>query len=281
MSQPLATDNIRNVVLLGHAGTGKSTLFEAMLFAAGKTKKMGSLADGNLVSDFDDEEKKRKMSIHCAMGHFDIDGTRIHVLDVPGMTDFVGEARAAVQAAEAAILVIDSVDGVQIGTEKIWQYLNEHNIPRIIFVNKMDKDRASYAKIIENLEASFHAHLVSLCIPIGEGEKLEGVIDILDEKAMRPKALGSRETVISDLPADMKALVQAQRGKLAEIAAEGDDEERNQLKRHVEHRRHGHGWLDFLIGRVFASGHVYPPAFLNARSLSLRKPMALQSLRTA
>lgn len=224
MSQPLATDNVRNVVLLGHAGTGKSTLMEAILYVAGKIPKMGSLNEGNLVSDFDDEEKKRKMSIHCTMGHLELDGVKIHVLDVPGTTDFIGEARAAVQAAEAAILVIDSVDGVQIGTEKAWQFLNNNNIPRVIFVNKMDKDRASYTKIIENLESSFHAHLVSLCIPIGEGATLEGVIDIIDEKAMKQKAKGSSETVVGEVPADLKSLVHSERGKLAEIAAEGDDE---------------------------------------------------------
>jgi elongation factor G len=224
MSQPLATDNIRNVVLLGHAGTGKSTLFEAMMYVAGKTKKMGTLADGSLVSDFDDEEKKRKMSIHCAMGHFECDGVKITVLDVPGMTDFIGEARAAVQAAEAAILVVDAVDGIQIGTEKAWQYLNEHNIPRIIFINKMDRERASYENIIGHLESGFHAHLVSLCMPIGEADTFEGVIDILEEKAQRPKAKGSAETVTSELPAHMKAMVHAERTKLAERAAEGDDE---------------------------------------------------------
>jgi elongation factor G len=224
MSQPLATDNIRNVVLLGHAGTGKSTLLEAILYVAGKTQKMGSLQDGTLVSDFDDEEKKRKMSIHCAMGHFEIDGVKIHVLDVPGTTDFIGEARAAVQAAEAAIIVVDSVDGVQIGTEKAWQFCNNNNIPRILFVNKMDKERASYDKIIQNLEASFHAHFVSMCIPVGEGEKLEGVIDIIDEKMMKQKEKGSAQTVVIDLPADMKQMVDAERAKLVERAAEGDDE---------------------------------------------------------
>ncbi|HEY1406338.1 MAG TPA: GTP-binding protein, partial [Spirochaetota bacterium] len=224
MSQPLATDNIRNVVLLGHAGTGKSTLLEAILFAAGKIPKMGSLQEGTLVSDFDDEEKKRKMSIHCAMGHIEIDGVKIHLLDVPGTTDFVGEARAAVQAAQAAILVIDSVDGVQIGTEKAWQFCTNNNIPRIIFVNKMDKERASYEKIMENLEASFHAHFVSMCIPIGAGESLEGVIDIIEEKAMRQKEKGSSQTIVADLTPEMKALVDKQREKLVERAAEGDDE---------------------------------------------------------
>jgi elongation factor G len=224
MSQPLATDSIRNVVLLGHAGTGKSTLLEALLFSAGKISKMGSLQEGNLVSDFDDEEKKRKMSVHCAMGHFEIDGVTINILDVPGTTDFVGEARAAVQAADAAILVVDAVDGVQIGTEKAWQFLNNNNIPRIIFVNKMDRERASYQKIIDNLEASFHAHLVSLCIPIGEAETLEGVVDIIEEKSLRQKVKGNPETVIADVSADMKALVHSQREKLVEVAAEGDDE---------------------------------------------------------
>lgn len=224
MSQPLATDNIRNVVLLGHAGTGKSTLMEAILYSAGKIPKMGSVQDGTLVSDFDDEEKKRKMSIHCAMGNIEVDGVKIHILDVPGTTDFVGEARAAVQAAQAAILVIDSVDGIQIGTEKAWQYCTANNIPRIVFVNKMDKERASYAKIMEVLEAGFHAHFVSMCIPVGEGPSLEGVIDIIEEKAMKQKEKGSPQTIISDLSPEQKAIVDKEREKLVERAAEGDDE---------------------------------------------------------
>jgi len=224
MSQPLATDNIRNVVLLGHAGTGKSTLMEAILYIAGKIPKMGSLQDGTLVSDFDDEEKKRKMSIHCAMGNIEMDGVKIHLLDVPGTTDFIGEARAAVQAAQAAIIVVDSVEGIQIGTEKVWQFCANNNIPRILFVNKMDKERASYQKIMDNLESGFHAHFVSMCIPVGEGDSLEGVIDIIEEKTMKQKEKGSPQTIVSDVSADMKSLVDKEREKLVERAAEGDDE---------------------------------------------------------
>jgi elongation factor G len=224
MSQPLSSDSIRNVVLLGHAGTGKSTLLEAILFCSGKIPKRGTLEEGSLVSDFDDEEKKRKMSVHCAMSSVVRDGITINILDVPGTTDFVGEARAAVQAADAAILVVDAVDGVQIGTEKSWQYLNANGIPRILFVNKMDKERASYQSIIDNLESSFSAHLVSLCVPIGEGESLEGVVDIIDEVSLRQKENGSCETVRGDVPAGLKDHVHEQRGKLIERAAEGDDE---------------------------------------------------------
>jgi elongation factor G len=224
MSQPLSSNPIRNVVLLGHAGIGKSTLLEALLFSSGKISKMGSLGEGSLVSDFDDEEKKRKMSIHCVLSSIDYNGSMINILDVPGTTDFVGEARAAVQAADAAILVVDAVDGVQIGTEKAWQYLNANNIPRIIFVNKMDKERASYQRIIDNLESSFNAHLVSMCVPIGEGEKLEGVVDIVDEAAFKPKFKGGTETVRGDVPDGLKGHVHEQREKLVERAAEGDDE---------------------------------------------------------
>ena len=124
------------------------------------------------------------------MGFVELDGVKINVLDTPGTADFIGEARAAIQAAEAVILVVDSVDGVQIETEKAWRYLNENNIPRIIFVNKMDKERASFDKVMENIKTGLKANIAPLCIPSGEGEKFSGVIDLYQMKLQTPKGGG-------------------------------------------------------------------------------------------
>jgi elongation factor G len=222
MLKEYKADQIRNVAIIGHGGTGKSTLLDAMLLAVGKIDKIGNPNQGTLTSDYDEDEKKRMMSIRSAMGFVELDGVKINILDTPGTADFIGEARAAIQAAEAVILVVDSVDGVQIETEKAWRYLNENNIPRIIFVNKMDKERASYSKVMENIKVSLKATIAPLCIPSGEGEKFSGVIDLCQMKLQMSKA-GGKDVTVADIPADMKSKTDAERNKLVEVAAEGDD----------------------------------------------------------
>ena len=154
MLKEYKADQIRNVAIIGHGGTGKSTLLEAMLFVGGKIDKMGSADSGTLVSDFDDDEKSKKISIKGSMGFVEFEDVKINIIDTHGTADFIGETRAALQACETAVLVVDSVDGVQIETEKAWRYLTENNIPRIIFVNKMEKERANYEKVIEKIKSA-------------------------------------------------------------------------------------------------------------------------------
>ncbi|HOD14800.1 MAG TPA: elongation factor G [Spirochaetota bacterium] len=222
MLKEYKADQIRNIALIGHGGTGKSTLMDAMLLAGGKIDKIGNPNQGTLTSDYDDDEKKRMMSIRSAMGFVEIDGVKINILDTPGTADFIGEARAAVQAAECVILVIDSVDGVQIETEKWWRYLNENNIPRIIFINKMDKERASFDKAMDSVKTGLKAAVAPLCVPVGEGEKFSAVIDLFQMKVQTLKA-GGKDVAMGDIPADMKAKADTERTKLVEVAAEGDD----------------------------------------------------------
>lgn len=222
MLKEYKTEQIRNVAIIGHGGTGKSTLLEAMLFVGGKIDKMGSIDNGTLVSDYDDDEKERKISIKSAMGFVEFEEVKINIIDTPGTADFVGEARTALQAVETAILVVDSVDGVQIETEKAWRYLTENNIPRIIYVNKMDKERASYNKVIDNLKQSLGVNVASLCVPNGEGESFTGVIDTIDMKLFTPKGNGS-DVNVSEIPADMLEISEAERLNLIELGAEGED----------------------------------------------------------
>lgn len=217
------TQDIRNVVILGHSSTGKSTLFDAILFVCKKIDKIGNPNDGSLTSDFDEEEKKRSMSTRSTLGFVEIDNTKINILDTPGMSDFIGEARGALQVAEMAILVIDSVDGIQIETEKAWRYLTENNIPRIIFINKMDKERANFNELLNNLKSAFNTNIIPLCIPIGEGDDFKGTIDLIQKKSIAPKGDG-RDEVYVDIPEDMKTIVEEARAKLIELAAEGEDE---------------------------------------------------------
>jgi len=223
MLKEYKTGDIRNVAIIGHGGTGKSTLLESMLFVGGQIDRMGSQESGTLVSDFDDDEKERKISIKTSLGFVEHDGVKINILDTPGTADFVGESRAALQAVETAILVVDSVDGVQIETEKAWRYLAENNIPRIIFVNKMDKERANYSKVIENLKSALGVNVASLTIPDGEGESFKGVVDTTQMKLFTPKGDG-KDVTISGIPDNMKEQVELERLNLIELGAEGTDE---------------------------------------------------------
>ncbi|MCP4136994.1 MAG: elongation factor G [bacterium] len=223
MLKEYKTEQIRNVAIIGHDGTGKSTLFDAMLFVGGQIDKVGSVSNGTLTSDYDAEEKEKQMSIRSALGFVELDGVKINIIDTPGKSDFVGEARAALQVAECAILVVDAVDGVQIETEKAWRFLKDNNIPRIIFVNSMDKERANYDNVIVNLKSSLKVNTASLCIPQGQGDQFTGVVDIIDMKLMTPKGTG-KDVTVTDIPDDMKDLAELERSNLIELAAEGDDE---------------------------------------------------------
>ncbi len=222
MLKEYKTAQIRNVTIIGHGSTGKSTLMDAMLFVGGKVDKIGNPAQGTLTSDYDDEEKSRQMSIRNALGFIEVDDVKINIMDTPGMSDFIGEARAALQVADTAILVVDAVDGVQIETGKAWRYLKEHQIPTIVFVNKMDKERASF-DIVESIKADLKTNVVPMCLPVGAAESFSGVVDLIDMKAMSPKGDG-KDVMTTDVPADMKSDAESARGSLIETAAEGDDE---------------------------------------------------------
>ncbi|HXK65624.1 MAG TPA: GTP-binding protein, partial [Spirochaetota bacterium] len=221
MLKEYSTENVRTVAIVGHGSTGKSTLFDAMLFICGQIDKIGKPDDGSLTSDYDEEEKSRKISIRSALGFVEIDDVKINIIDTPGMSDFVGEARAAIQVAEAAIVVVDAVDGVQIETEKVWRYLESKKIPRIIFINKMDKERANFNAIIDNLKSHFNAKFAAVCIPVGEADKHSGIVDLIEMKAMMPKPDGKIQ--VSDIPADLKKAAEDARNSLMELSAEGDD----------------------------------------------------------
>ncbi len=223
MLKEYKSDQIRNVAIIGHGSTGKSTILDSMLLMNGKIDKIGTPQDGTLTSDYDEEEKSRQISIRSALGFVEHDDVKINIIDTPGMSDFIGEARAALQVADAAILVVDSVDGVQIETEKAWRYLSEHAIPRIIFVNKMDKERANFEKIIENIETNLNAKVAPLCIPLGEADGLKGIIDLIEMKSLTPKQDG-KSVNTAEVPAELKDIAQKHRNGLVELAAEGVDE---------------------------------------------------------
>ena len=174
-----STDKIRNVALLGHSSCGKTTITEALLFNTKVTNRMGKVEDGNTVSDFDKEEKERQVSIGASVIPIECQGTKINFLDTPGYFDFVGEVYGALKVADGAVLVIDASSGIEVGTEKSWKYLEQRNMPRIIFINKLDKENIKFDELLDNLRDKFGKKVIPFTLPIGKGENIDGYMDIL------------------------------------------------------------------------------------------------------
>jgi elongation factor G len=212
------SDRLRNVVLLGHGGSGKTSLAEAMLFDTGAVNRLGSVDDGTAVSDWDDEERRRKMSINASLIPCEWQGFKLNVLDTPGYMDFVGEVISAVRVADAALVVLDSVGGVEVGTEQVWHYADRHKLPRLAFVNKMERENVDYAGVVAQITAKFDAIAVPLQLPIGGQADFKGVVDLLTQKAY----LGEKAAE-SPIPADMADAVEEARMVVIEAAAEGED----------------------------------------------------------
>lgn len=179
------TDEIRNVVLLGHGGSGKTSLAEAMAYVSGATSRMGKIADGNTISDFDKEEIKRKFSISTSVIPIEWGKVKINVLDTPGYFDFVGEVEEAVGAADAAIIVVSGKDGVQVGTQKAWELCEKYNLPRMFFVTEMDIDDVSYRQVVEQLTELYGKKIAPLHMPIREDGKFVGYVNIVKQAGRR------------------------------------------------------------------------------------------------
>ena len=187
------TDRIRNVVLLGHGGAGKTTLAEAMAYLSGVTRRMGTVTDGNTISDYDKEEIKRKFSISTAVVPVEWQKTKINLLDTPGFFDFVGEVEEAVGVADAAIIVISGKGGVQVGAEKAWKFCEERNLPRMFFVTGMDNDDVSYREIVEKLQELYGKKIAPLHMPIRENGKFVGYVNIVKKAGRKYVAKGKKE----------------------------------------------------------------------------------------
>ena len=187
------TDKIRNVVLLGHGGCGKTSLVEAMAYASGLTTRIGKVADGNTISDYDKEEIKRKFSITTSVIPIIWEGCKINVLDAPGYFDFVGEAEEAVSAADAAIIVVSGKAGVEVGTQKAWELCEKYKLPRMFFVSEMDVDHASFRQVVEDLTEMYGKKIAPFYQPIRENEKFVGYINVCKMEGRRFTDIGKRE----------------------------------------------------------------------------------------
>ena len=223
MGKEFITENIRNVAIIGHSGTGKTTLNEMLLYFMDSIPHPGNVAAKNTVSDTDEEEKERLISIHSSVNYGEYNGTKINIIDCPGMSDFVGQVRSALRVSESAIILVDSVDGIQMETEKNWKYVEEYNIPRIVFVNKMDKENAKFYEVLEQVSEKFKKPVVPIDIPLGQGASFKGVIDLVDMKAFVPEE-NSKKVKEIDIPSDMLETAEEYREKLMEVISETNDE---------------------------------------------------------
>jgi elongation factor G len=213
------TEKLRNVVLLGHGSSGKTSLAEAMLFTSGAINRMGEVENGTTVADFDEEEINRHISLNLSLVPVEWKDCKINVLDTPGYTDFVGEVKSAIRVADLALILIDAVSGVEVGTELVWNFADEQELPRMVVVNKMNRENASLDRALEALRAAFGQNFVPICLPIGVEGSFAGVVDLVNMQAlMGPK--GER----AEIPDGMLDQVEEARTVLIEAAAESDDE---------------------------------------------------------
>ncbi|NLO25319.1 MAG: GTP-binding protein, partial [Clostridiales bacterium] len=177
------SDKIRNVALLGHGGSGKTTLAEAMLYNGKAIERTGRVEEGTTASDFDPEEIKRQISIGVSVLPVEWKDIKINIMDTPGYFDFVGEVFSSLKVAEGAVLLVDASSGIEVGTEKGWEYTSQRNLPRIVFVNKMNRENADFFKVVEDLREMFGVSIAPFQIPMGAGETFEGLINVVDMKA--------------------------------------------------------------------------------------------------
>jgi elongation factor G len=218
-----AGENARNVVLVGHGHAGKTSLVSAMLYTAGATQRQGRVDDGSATTDYDDEEISRKMSISTSLAYAEWGQTKINFVDTPGFNMFVHEAKMVLPVVDAALVVVDGVAGVEVVTERVWNYCEEYKTPRVIVASRMDRERADAERVLESLTRAFGRAVVPLELPIGKEKNLSGVVDLVNMKAYTYDLGGNGKGREGEIPANMKDAAQEAHERLVELVAEGDD----------------------------------------------------------
>jgi elongation factor G len=216
-------DRIRNVALVGHRGSGKTSLHEALLFEAGAVNRLGTVVDGTTVSDADPDEKSRQMSISAALASFEWHDRKVNLIDTPGDSSFVADALGALRVSESAIFVVNAVMGVEVHTTRLWQRAAELDLARLLFVNMLDRERADFFRTLDSLKAAFGQHVVATEIPIGAEHEVSGVIDLIDMKAYTYDGAGRENCTEIPIPDDMQAQAEEYREKLMDEVSESSD----------------------------------------------------------
>jgi len=217
-------ERIRNVGLIGHSGCGKTSLAEAILYTSKTVNRLGRVDDGSSVMDFEPEEIKRKASFSTAFHPFTWKNSAFNLIDTPGENDFLSDSKVCMQAAEGGVVVIDAVDSIKVGTEKVWDFAAEFNLPRMIFINKMDRERADFYKVIDEIEKAFSIKTTPVYLPIGTESEFKGLVNLIHLKAQMNKADGSGSFTEEDVPDSISELVATWRERIIENIVEADDE---------------------------------------------------------
>jgi elongation factor G len=248
-------EGIRNVALVGHRGSGKTSLNEALLFQAGAINRLGTVLDGGTVSDSAADEKARQMSIASSLASLEWEGKKINVLDTPGEPSFIADALGALRAVESAVFVVNAVMGVEVGTERLWERAEELGLSRLVFVNMLDRERADFFRTLEQLQETFGSHVVATEIPIGSEHDVRGVIDLVDMKAYEYDGAGRDNCKAIDIPDDLVERAQEYREKLMDEVAENSDA---LMERYLEGEEIAHEEIVEALEHGVEEGHLFP-----------------------
>jgi elongation factor G len=250
-----AADRIRNVALIGHRGCGKTSLHEAMLFEAGAVTRLGTVADGTTVSDHEPDEQERSLSINAAVACFEHGGREINLIDTPGEPSFVADAVAALRVADAAVVVVNAVMGVEVHTERLWRRADAGGLARLVFVNMLDRERADFFRALDSLKAAFGPHVVATEIPIGAEHEVRGVVDLIDLKAFVYEGQGPGAAEEVEIPAELRARAEEYREKLMDEVAENSDE---LMERYLDGEEIDHDEIVRVLKQGVTAGRIFP-----------------------
>ena len=251
----MGPENIRNVALVGHGGSGKTSLAEALLYVTGVTTRQGSVDQGTTLLDFDPEEQDRKISLGLAVASVEWKGHRINVIDTPGYADFSGDARVALRAADLALFVVSAVDGVEVQTEILWKVAGDEGIPRAIFITKLDRERASFSRTLAQLRESFGKRVAPVQVPIGEEASITGVVRVVSGKAFTYGPNDRSGTVSDSPPPEVKELVEETHNSLVESVVETDDD---LMEKYFEGHEPSPEVIVSTVHRGMLEGEIFP-----------------------
>jgi len=250
---PHAASRIRNVALVGHRGSGKTSLHEALLFEAGATTRLGTVADGTTVSDADEDEKARGMSVSASLASFQWRDVKVNLIDTPGEPSFVADALGALRVCESAVFVVNGVLGVEVTTQRLWQRAQELGVARLVYVNMLDRERADFFRVLDALKVAFGPHVVATEIPIGVEHEIRGVIDLVDMKAYEYD--GGEHGREIPIPDDYQAQADEYREKLMDEVAENSEA---LMERYLEGDEIGHDEIVTALEDGTDHGHIFP-----------------------
>src|SRR6266571_8107216 len=247
---------IRNVAVVGHRGTGKTSLVEAMLFQAGATNRLGTIEAGSTVSDWDEDEQRRKMSLAAALFHVEWQDRKINLIDTPGDAGFVGDAIAALRVVEGALFVVSCVMGVEVQTNRLWQRADEGGLSRVLFVNMLDRERADFFRVLGALQEQLSEHCIAVHLPIGAEHELTGIVDLLHMCAYTSPE-GQKEGGPTEIPAELQAQVEEHRTKLLDAVVETDE---SLMERYLEGEELGVEEVAHALKDAVTRGELHPVA---------------------